>query len=121
MYYYLTFSIFHYPYHMQILKYQIADARVSVFFRLLLRGAHINPVILIETDFLKKLLTFCIEQPESGVAIRGPSGTGKTSSCLYLQYKLRTLEPPVPFLACSTSTLKPSIFNPYIESFCAGN
>ena len=106
---------------MQILKYPIEDVRVSVYFAHLLRGAHIDPVILVETDFFKKLLKFCIEQPESGVAIRGPSGTGKTSSCLYLWYKLCTLEPPVPFLACSTSTLEPSIFNPYIESFCAGN
>lgn len=121
MYYYLTFSIFHYPYHMQILEYHIDDERVLTFFEFFLRGAHINPVILIETDFLKKLLKFCIEQPKSGVAIRGPSGTGKTSSSLYLWNKLRTMEPPVPFLACSPSSLNPLFFNPYIESFCTGN
>ena len=106
---------------MQILEYHIDDERVSYFFQIMLRGACINPVILIETDFLKKLLNLCTEQLASGVAIRGPPGTGKSSSSLYLWNKLRKLETPVPFLVCSPQCLCPTVFNPYIESFCTGN
>ena len=119
MHYYVTFSIFHHPYHMQVLKYYIDDFNVSFFFNMIARRIRTEPVTLIETDFLKKLLDYCTNQPDSGVGIRGPSGTGKSSSALYLWYKLRRLETPVPFLACSPQCNH--VFKPYLKSFCKGN
>ena len=69
---------------MQVLKYNIDNVSVSIFFNTILRGISTNPVTLIETDFFKKLLDRCTNQPMLGVEINGPSGTGKSSSALYL-------------------------------------
>ena len=106
---------------MQVLEFDIDDVCVCPYLASLVRGASMPPVILVETEFLKGLLDLCTKQPMKGVAIRGPSGTGKSMSSLYLWYKLRNLETPIPFLVCSPQCFSDHIFYPYIQSFCEGN
>lgn len=121
MHYYLTLSIFHDPYHTQdcdVLEINIQDGRTRLYF-LMIAQSTVNPVIMIETDFLKQLLNHCTTRSNEGIVIRGPSGTGKSSSSLYLWEKLHKL---VPFLVCSPQCYSDSVaFISYIKSFCEGN
>ena len=122
MHYYLTFSIFHHhPYHMQVLEFDLNDVSISCFFQTMVQRGDCESVKLIETTFLKELLDLCTEQPLRRVSIRGPSGTGKSTSSLYLWNKLQYLTTPIRFLAWSPLCMNPTIFMPYIQSFCEGN
>ena len=104
-----------------MLEFDIDDARVWYLFSTIVEGAGNNHVILIETNFLKELLRHCTTRSTHGVAIRGPSGTGISTSSLYLWNKLRNLDKPVPFLVCSLQCIDDPDFNLYIQSFCEGN
>ena len=77
-------------------------------------------IILIETQFLKILLNLCTARVDKRVVIRGPSGTGKTSSAIYLFNNLNSVGP---LLLCSPQFYQSDdvFIRDYKEAFCKGN
>ena len=121
----VNFSVFHNPYNIQddgVIWIKVNDPKISTF----LSASHISwtfdegeEIVLIETQFLRDLLNLCTTRQGKGVVIRGPSGTGKTTSAIYLVGKLSS---KTPLLLCSPRCYKSNrIFYGYIEAFCKGN
>ena len=79
-----------------VLEFEIDDAGVRLFFMVVTEVT--DKMVLIEMEFLKELMKWCtaVQRPKPGIMIRGPSGTGKTFSCVYLWKKLK--ERGIPFL-----------------------
>ena len=76
---------------------------------------------LIVTKLFKDLLKTIMDRTPCGVIIRGPPGTGKSTSCIYLWKMLKDAD--IPFLVCFIETFDPNItsFHHYIRGFLQGN
>ena len=106
-----------------VLEFEIDDVGVRYIFSVITEVT--EKMVWIETEFLIKLMKWCTDAERQkttpGIMIIGPSGTGKTFSCVYLWKKLK--ERGIPFLVCSPQcfTQDKSLFiSPYIQSFLEG-
>ena len=121
----MKFSVFRDPYYIQddgVIRIEVDDPEILTFLSISQIWCDFDEEeknVLIETQFLRNLLIFCTTRQEKGVVIRGPSGTGKTTSAIYLFDKLSSKNP---LLLCSPRCYNSDqIFYSYIAAFCKGN